>query len=522
MGTDYDVAVVGSGFAGSILAMITRRLGRSVILIERGRHPRFAIGESSTPLANLLLEEIAGRYDLPRLRPLTKWGTWQRAHPEIGCGLKRGFTFYQHRSGELFPPDLEHERQLLVAASPRDEIADTHWYRPDFDEFLVREAQGMGVEYVDETELERPEIGGSHVRLRGHRKGREIDVTAKFLVDATGPRGFLFRTLPLRERRVMPLTEALFSHFEGVTPFGEQIGENGGDAIPPYPVDDAAVHHLLPGGWIWVLRFNNGVTSAGIAARENEARRFRFEEGEAAWRRVLQTVPSVERTFAAARAVQPFFHISKLSFCVGQAAGERWALLPSAAGFIDPLLSTGFPLALLGVSRLADLMEREWETGGFGAGLEPYSKVTLEEIERTGELIAAMYGNLERFERFKALSLLYFAAASYSETVRRLGKPECAGSFLLGDHPEFGPGLRECCRMALEEGKVGEDNDRRLAERVKELIQKVDVAGLSGAGRRNWYPVLASDLINAAPKLGVGREEIGELLKRTGFGSGTD
>jgi choline dehydrogenase-like flavoprotein len=59
MRATFDIAVIGSGFAGSLIAMIARRLGRSVILIERGKHPRFTIGESSTPLANLLLEEIA-------------------------------------------------------------------------------------------------------------------------------------------------------------------------------------------------------------------------------------------------------------------------------------------------------------------------------------------------------------------------------------------------------------------------------------------------------------------------------
>src|SRR6266576_970121 len=97
MRATFDIAVIGSGFAGSLIAMIARRLGRSVVLIERGRHPRFAIGESSTPLANLLLEEVAREYRLDALLPLTKWGTWQTTHPELACGLKRGFTFYHHQ-----------------------------------------------------------------------------------------------------------------------------------------------------------------------------------------------------------------------------------------------------------------------------------------------------------------------------------------------------------------------------------------------------------------------------------------
>src|SRR5213595_2461763 len=153
MKTDFDIAVVGSGFGGSLTAMIARRLGRSVILLERGRHPRFAIGESSTPLANLLREELACRYELPRLLPRAKWGSWQKTYPQIACGLKLGFTFYHHRFGEPFAHDSDRRDQLLVAASPRDEIADTHWYRADFDHFLVREAQSIGVEYLDQCRL---------------------------------------------------------------------------------------------------------------------------------------------------------------------------------------------------------------------------------------------------------------------------------------------------------------------------------------------------------------------------------
>src|SRR5258705_285016 len=83
----FQVVVAGSGFAGSLMAMIFHRLGLSTALVERGRHPRFVIGESSTPLANLLLEELADDYDLPFVRPLCKWGTWQEKLPHIGCRL---------------------------------------------------------------------------------------------------------------------------------------------------------------------------------------------------------------------------------------------------------------------------------------------------------------------------------------------------------------------------------------------------------------------------------------------------
>jgi len=162
----YDMAVAGSGLAGTLIAMIAKRLGHSVILLEKGKHPRFTIGESSTPLANLLLEDLTDRYDLPAVKPLAKWGSWQKAYPEIGCGLKRGFTFYHHCLGIADAPNPERLNQLLVAASPHDGIADTHWYRADFDAPLVKQAQALGIEYVDEVEIS----SASHDQWLGQRK----------------------------------------------------------------------------------------------------------------------------------------------------------------------------------------------------------------------------------------------------------------------------------------------------------------------------------------------------------------
>src|SRR5438128_4533132 len=97
-----DLAIIGSGFGGSLTAMVARRLGLSVLLLEQGTHPRFAIGESTSPLCNLLLEVLAQVYDLPRLLPFATYGTWKRAYPEVTVGLKRGFSFYQHARGREF------------------------------------------------------------------------------------------------------------------------------------------------------------------------------------------------------------------------------------------------------------------------------------------------------------------------------------------------------------------------------------------------------------------------------------
>src|SRR6266567_4058611 len=186
MSSAFDLAIIGSGFGGSLTAMIARRLGLSVLLLERGAHPRFAIGESSSPLANLVLEQLARRYELPRLVPLTEYGKWQRTHPEIGCGLKRGFSFYAHAAGRPFISREDRVNELLVAASPCDEVADTHWLRADFDHFLVREAQSLEVEYLDRVALEGVSWGPTgEAELSGVREGRAFTALFFYVAEAT-------------------------------------------------------------------------------------------------------------------------------------------------------------------------------------------------------------------------------------------------------------------------------------------------------------------------------------------------
>jgi tetracycline 7-halogenase / FADH2 O2-dependent halogenase len=511
---DADVAVVGSGFAGSLTALGLRRQGRRVVLVERGRHPRFAIGESSTPLANLLLEELADRYDLPRIRLFSKWGTWQRGRPDVACGLKRGFTFFFHRSGEAFADDERHGRQLLVAASPHDEISDIHWYRPDFDRALACEAEAEGAIYLDETRLDRFRDEGSRAVLEGTRNGRSIRITAAFVIDASGPRGFLHRALDLQAAplRWLPHTQGLYAHFEGVERWDRLMPP---DRMPPFPPDDAALHHVFPGGWIWILRFNNGITSAGAALTDPLAAALGLAEPGPAWDRLLAALPSVEDQFRGARAVLPFVHAPHLAFRSRQVCGATWALLPSAAGVIDPLLSTGFPLTLLGIERLLELLEHPAGGAEREAALRAYARVTEDELDVTEQLVAALYANMIDAELFKRLSLLYFAAASYSEAARRLGRPELAPGFLLHAHPRFGGELRACAALAAAR-PVGVARDA-LSARIDRAIEPFDTAGFLDGTRRNWYPVKADDLVAGAAKLDATVEDIHRLLERCGF-----
>ena len=197
-------------------------------------------------------------------------------------------------------------------------------------------------------------------------------------------------------------------------------------------------------------------------------------------------------------------------------AGRNWALLPSAAGFVDPLLSTGFPLTLLGVERLARIIESSWERDEFTAEVFNYSMQTTVELVATGRLIAALYASMHDVEMFNALTLLYFSAASFTEAARRLGRPDLAGNtFLLGEHPHFAPHCRECLDAALRK-PIGDARVELLAK-IRQAIEPVNIAGLARPERRNWYPALAEDVLAAAPKLGAGEAEINAMLEHCEF-----
>jgi FADH2 O2-dependent halogenase len=191
-------------------------------------------------------------------------------------------------------------------------------------------------------------------------------------------------------------------------------------------------------------------------------------------------------------------------------AGTNWALLPSAAGVIDPLLSTGFPLTLLGILRLVDVLERTLDAGDRAPALAEYERVTLAELDITEQLVAALYATMDAPAMFKRLSLLYFAAASYSETARRLGRPDLAPGFLLSAHPTFGPEMAACAALAAE--ARSDSAQRALEARIDHAIAPFDAAGLLDRSRRDWYPVLAGDLLEAAGRFNTTPDDIVERL----------
>src|SRR5207249_3117878 len=153
--------------------------------------------------------------NLPDCYHLAAHGRWLERFPDLRRGLKRGFTFYRHHPDATTERnDLAQER-LLVAASPTEAVADTHWFRADVDHHFVRQAIAAGVDYRDRAELTEAVIDADGADMTGHRDGAPFHIHADFIIDASGPGGFLARQLSIPSGAARTLTRSaiVFSHF---------------------------------------------------------------------------------------------------------------------------------------------------------------------------------------------------------------------------------------------------------------------------------------------------------------------
>ncbi len=483
---DTDIAIIGAGFSGSLLSLLLKRIGLRCVLIDRGSHPRFAIGESSTPIANLILEDLARRYDLPRVAPFASYGSWKRAYPDIVCGLKRGFSYIHHTLGQDFRPRDDHANELYVAASAGADNADTHWLRSDFDQFLADEAVREGIPYFDQASIDTLLPRGDGWELRGNRLGESLKWTADLVVDASGDGGFLARQLGIGPHPdgLKTRSRGLFSHFTHVKRWHDLFTARGGNASNhPYPCDDAALHHVFDGGWMWVLPFDNGVTSAGFSL---DPERFPLDKSiapEDEWAAIMRRLPAVAEQFSEAEPTVPWRQTGRIQRRLQRSSGPNWVMLPNTASFHDPFFSTGNAFTLNGIDRLLLMLERSWKRPEWADEMRRYDELIQVETEFLDRLVSGCFAGFRDFERFVAQSMFYFTAGTWSETERRAGRAIRGSAFLSADHPA----LKAALVRAVSE--IGDPSvlSGEFVNRIRSAIEPFNRDGLCDPAKRNQY-----------------------------------
>lgn len=492
----YDFLIVGSGFGGSIMALCLAQSGFDVCLVEKGRHPRFAIGESSTPIADMILRDLADRYNLPSLREISRYGEWQKYHPGMVCGLKRGFSYYPHKPGKEFESDSRHSNELLVAASRDNDNSDTNWLRSDVDSFLVQQVKISGIDYLDKTEITSLLRNGPQweVELTNGEIGESDLFKSRWMIDATGSPSFseTFFGTQSSTAGFHTNSSALFSHFEGAGRWLNYLKRNGFYIDDyPYNPDHSALHHLIDEGWIWMLRFNNGLLSAGIVM-DNNTQNFPADKSpEMAWNQVISKYPSVHRLFDKSRTARvpgKLIQSGRLQRRLDTMFGEGWVALNHTAGFVDPLHSTGIAHTLSGVEKLAGLFSSSKNDDTIYRKLSHLEHQFIQELELLDLLVSSCYLTRNRFELFTAAVMLYFAASLTYEQSRLNGDiPDaflCANqSALVSTVKKF----QEEFRRIKSSGEYTAGAANHLVRNIRMAIEPFNHAGLMDPARNNMY-----------------------------------
>jgi FADH2 O2-dependent halogenase len=277
---------------------------------------------------------------------------------------------------------------------------------------------------------------------------------------------------------------------------------------------------------MYSLRFDDGVTSAGFLLTPRGTASLNAGgdvDAASLWRALLRRYPTLEEAFAGAAPLMPIAFRSQIQYRLTRAAGERWALMPHAYAFVDPLFSTGIAWSLRAVERLALAFESAVQDRRVPDPevLTRYDAALGAEADQIDLVVAGAYEAMTHFDLFAAQAMLYFATVSFAEASQRLAPVESAAwkGFLGVGDPVLEPLARESLerlrQITQSRGEVGSSDDRRtFVEWIAQAIAPRNIAGLAHLERRNLYPVDFDALIERHALVGMSRDQLIEALPR--------
>jgi flavin-dependent dehydrogenase len=315
-----DVLILGGGPAGSTAACLLADAGVDTVLLEAEPFPRFHVGESLLP-HNLPLLDRLGVHDAVRMLPHTR--------------RKEGASFVTHDGGrhvayafaDAMPPAIPHAYQVR---------------RDEFDAVLLANARSRGAEVREGWQATTPIWEGQ--RLAGlvakDPEGNEHTIHARITLDASGQKSFLAGRMGWRFPYPMHRKIASVCHLRGVW-------------LPPGSEAGNITIAVTGGGWFWLIPFGDDSVSVG-AVLDVERWRGAGHGPQAMFDAAVDATPEVARRLEKAEALFPNMAIQDFSYRVMRIAGEGFCLLGDAAGFLDPIFSTGVFIATTTAASAAD------------------------------------------------------------------------------------------------------------------------------------------------------------------------
>ncbi|MET0594239.1 MAG: NAD(P)/FAD-dependent oxidoreductase [Polyangiaceae bacterium] len=395
-----DVIVVGGGPAGSVVAGTLARAGLAVTVFEREQFPRFHLGESLLPMSLEVLDDlgVTPKFEARFIR-------------------KHGARFLHGASGEEVSfkfANAVREGRPYAFHGPRGEI--DHVLLDHAAELGADVRQGWTVREFAQGSKPGPSV------IVARPDGTEEELSAKVVVDATGREALAARRpgvkvkIPRLER-----TLAIFSHYDGCQRLS---GTDEGDIRIV----------IVKEGWFWVIPFRGDRTSVGVVLEPGSLTRASGGHADV-MRDIINAYPVMRDIMRGAKEVFPPRAAADFSYRIAEASGDGWLSVGDAAGFIDPLFSTGFHLAVRGGSLAAQAIQ-----GAFASG--DFSRKSWASFEQVVKRACDTYvGVVQAFYQGSLVDLLF-------ETKKRDMMRKLVTSVLAGDvfHEEDPRWLREMQR----------------------------------------------------------------------------
>ncbi len=315
----YDAAIIGGGPAGSTAAALLAMKGRRVVVFEREKFPRFHIGESLLPHSLRTFDRLGVR-EIMDARYLPKFG----GEIATACGA-RALPFYFENGFRS-----QHTSSYQVE-------------RADFDKVLLDSAAAKGAEVCEQTTVENIgfDADGVTVGVRGADGARRV--RARYLLDCSGRNTVVGQHFDLKARYAHLQKFSVFAHFENV-----QRDEGRQGTLTR--LVRARKH------WFWLIPLDERRTSVGVVMDSADFKALRRSPEEALAWAIEDSALMRERMRDAVR-ISPVHSAGDYSYRHTRLTGERWLLAGDAAGFIDPIFSTGVFIAIHSGEQCADLLD---------------------------------------------------------------------------------------------------------------------------------------------------------------------
>jgi FADH2-dependent halogenase len=309
---DYDVIIIGGGPAGSSAAITLAQAGRRVLVLERDKFPRFHIGESLLP------------YNVPLFKKLKVWEKLE------------GGSFMPKRGAQFESGDGDRNLRVNFTDGIYTECPESlQVERSRFDHILLEHARECGADVRESSTVLEHAIAsdGISVKVRGC-DGVDTEERAAFLIDASGLGNFTANREGLREFYPGHRKVAIFSHFAGMDmPTGEHFGD--------------IIIVRRRNSWCWLIPLSAEKTSVGLVV---DAADFKAsgQTPEQLFQTAVAGTPALQRRMVNATRLGDMRVLSDFSYRNGALVSPRLLRAGDAAGFIDPVFSSGVLLAMTG------------------------------------------------------------------------------------------------------------------------------------------------------------------------------